>query len=368
MAISQYYVSPASGNDTTGDGSIGTPWATVQKALNTITRNATDGDQINLQTGGTDTLGAALSYVTYGTPTATAPLIIRGYTSAADDGGIGVISGAGSYAILAGNNDYIHLLDLRLTNVGGNVAVALRHHCSIQGCEIDTGTSRGIDTSGAVIVDRCYIHDFSSFGVYDIGGALISHSHIAACGSYLIALSGPMGRAHRNILKPATAVTAILLNAPGAEAVGNSISGSSGTAKGIEAAASLTRLVCTNNIVQGFSGAGGVGISVPSTCVLAQYHSNAAYNNTTNYSVAAKFLGVTGNNDTLAADPFVDAANGDFSLTTAAKTALRSAGWPSSYLGAHANSDPHITIGAMQYGPTPAASGGGRRPRLWSVS
>ena len=51
-----------------------------------------------------------------------------------------------------------------------------------------------------------------------------------------------------------------------------------------------------------------------------------------------------------------------------AVTALRSAGWPASYLGAHANTDPHITIGALQYGPTPAASGGGRRPRLWSLS
>ena len=43
----------------------------------------------------------------------------------------------------------------------------------------------------------------------------------------------------------------------------------------------------------------------------------------------------------------------------AAKTALRSLGWPASYLGAHANTDPHITIGPMQYGPTPAAGGGG---------
>jgi len=27
-------------------------------------------------------------------------------------------------------------------------------------------------------------------------------------------------------------------------------------------------------------------------------------------------------------------------------------------LGAHANTDPHITIGALQYGPTPTGGGG----------
>jgi hypothetical protein len=97
---------------------------------------------------------------------------------------------------------------------------------------------------------------------------------------------------------------------------------------------------------------------------------NAFYNNTANYSIGKSIIvDLRANDVALAADPFTDAASGDCSLTAAAQTALRSAGWPASYLGAHANTDPHITIGALQYGPTPAAGGGGgRRPRLWSLS
>jgi hypothetical protein len=69
----------------------------------------------------------------------------------------------------------------------------------------------------------------------------------------------------------------------------------------------------------------------------------------------------------LAADPFTDAAAGDFSLTEAAQAALRSLGWPATYLGAHANTDPHITIGALQYGPTPAGGGAGVYRRVAQI-
>ena len=113
-----------------------------------------------------------------------------------------------------------------------------------------------------------------------------------------------------------------------------------------------------NNVLVGMSGAGGAGIMSSSQQLGAVGH-NAFYNCTANYSLANGVIVDFGGDVTLAADPFTDAANGDFSLTTAAQAALRSAGWPATYLGAHANTDPHITIGALQYGPTPAASGGG---------
>jgi hypothetical protein len=87
---------------------------------------------------------------------------------------------------------------------------------------------------------------------------------------------------------------------------------------------------------------------------------NAFYNNANNYKDADNiWYDLRANDVALIADPFTDAANGDFSLTDAAKAVLRSLGWPASYLGAHANTDPHITIGPMQYGPAVAAGGGG---------
>ena len=110
-----------------------------------------------------------------------------------------------------------------------------------------------------------------------------------------------------------------------------------------------------NNLVVGFSGTGGEGITVGNNVLVGH---NAFYNCTANYTVAdVTDIDLTANDVSLGADPFNDAANGDFSLTAAAKAALRSAGWPAAYLGAHANTDPHVTIGALQYGP--AAPGGG---------
>jgi len=74
---------------------------------------------------------------------------------------------------------------------------------------------------------------------------------------------------------------------------------------------------------------------------------------------------MTDNDVALAADPFTDAENGDFSLTTAGKAALRGQGWPGAYLGANAATDGHVTIGAIQYGE--AEAGGGGFPKIASL-
>jgi hypothetical protein len=80
--------------------------------------------------------------------------------------------------------------------------------------------------------------------------------------------------------------------------------------------------------------------------------------------VTADFSGglYTATNVALAADPFTDAANGDFSLTAAAKTALAAKGFPLAYLGAHANTVPNLNIGPIQMA---ASTGGGvNMPRV----
>lgn len=362
MALTHYYVSPASGNDTTGNGTIGTPWATVQKALNTITRNATDGDQINVQAGGTDTLGAALTLATYGTPTAAAPLIIRGYTSAADDGGVGVISGGGSYGIINNGTgiDYLHLWDLRLTNCGGNYVVGyLKNYSSIVNCEVDGSTSsHGILVNGTVLVERCYVHDVAGHGIYVASGALVRHCYITSYGAtsahYALSLEAPNARAHFNIVRATDVdVNGIYGNGAGCECFGNIIrAAANGTGKGINVTAQ-TNVVIANNIIEGFSGSGGVGLAFNSAAVCALYHSNAFYNNATNVSGTPKIVGVTGNNDTLSASPFVDAANGDFDIN-GTQAGVTEDAWPSSFLGA-TSTTPKVDKGASQAG---AGSGG----------
>lgn len=52
MATVNYYVNTSTGNDTTGDGSIGTPWATLQKALNDAGLKANSGNAVIVNCAG----------------------------------------------------------------------------------------------------------------------------------------------------------------------------------------------------------------------------------------------------------------------------------------------------------------------------
>ena len=85
-----YYVDPAIDADS-GAGTVGDPYGDLQHCLDTITRDTGQGDRICVKAGTDEVLAASLTLATYGSPSPYVPLIIQGYTSAAQDGGIGVI-------------------------------------------------------------------------------------------------------------------------------------------------------------------------------------------------------------------------------------------------------------------------------------
>lgn len=353
MAITQYYVDPAiAGNS--GTGTIGDPYGDLQYALNTITRNATDGDQINIKAGTAEMLAAAISYTIYGSPTAAAPLIFRGYNSEAGDGGIGVINGSGSYAVSA-SKDYVHYIDLRLTNCGAQIIVRIGNHGSIVNCEVDTTSSIGIYIDGAGRVAGCYVHDCTSHGIYTTAVSSVSGCFVAACGgnanNYQIAAEANLGLVWNNICAPPVVASGIYLNGYGVSVIGNSVYGTNGTGRGINVAA-VANPALLNNIVEGFSGGGGVGILFASGAVLSMYHSNAVYNNTTNVSGTPKFVGLSANNDVLSGSPFVNAASGDYDINGTVAGVTEDA-WPLTFPGI-ASTAPKADKGAVQ-----AGSGGG---------
>ena len=176
-AATEYYVDPTNGNDTTGDGSVGTPWATVQKALNTITQDTTNGDRINLRDTSDDVLSSALSFATYGTPNVDYPLIIQGYTTSAGDGGIGGISGGGSVAIIDSTSiDAVILIDLHLHNCGSAVVVRLDNWGTIYNCEVDNTTGDGIECD-QYLISNCYVHN--------VGGRAIEVANGVVYGCYV---------------------------------------------------------------------------------------------------------------------------------------------------------------------------------------
>lgn len=361
------------------DGTTTLPWRSVQGALDLITRDATNGDQVNIKAGTAQVNATSLALTTYGAPTGNAPLVIRGYTTAANDGGIGEID-CGGATMIAGTPDYLVLVDLECHTFGDDHGIYLDDYNIIFRCEVHKGASSPssknlirLNNSNAVI--GCYLHDAGegtgAIGVYITGGSGYAADNYVVTENFGIQTNMAPGTAiTRNIVK-CTAVGCDgirSLSSQRAESiVGNIVyNTTAGTGQGIYLAGTTIYSVATveNNIVVGFSGAGGVGIKSDSTAQLLGH--NAFYNNTANYSIATNtIIDETANDVALTADPFTDAASGDFSLTAAAKTALAAKGFPTSYLGAAAGTVPNITIGAIQQAL--ASSSGGGFPKIASL-
>jgi hypothetical protein len=360
VAITQVYVNPAiAGNS--GTGTIGDPYGDLQYALDTQARDATNGDQFNIKAGTAEVLAAPLSLATYGTPTDAAPLIIRGCSATANDGGFGEIDCDGD-TLWAGVYSHCMLLHLEIHDGGDHNLVDFGNSsagCAAIECELHRGASSPSGKalvragySGTNAVLGCYIHDAGTGGIgidgYDNIAKMIGN-YVTNCPTGIRA--GSNGEVSKNIVVAAAGGTGINCQGAGAFVEHNIVWSATGnTGSGIYTS-SVTHIHITNNIVCNFSGVAGRGVYATGKLRLLGH--NAFYNNATNEDIAAAYFDL-GNDVSLAADPFTDAANGDFSLTAAAKAALASKGWPTSYLGAHANTVPNLNIGPIQL----AASGG----------
>lgn len=351
------------------DGTTTLPWRSLQGAFDLLTRNATDGNQVNLKAGTAQVNAAALDLTTFiagGALSSDAPLIIRGYTTTANDGGIGEIDCGGATMFAATTYDCVVLINLEIHSAGNNNCLTLDANCLVYRCEIHKGASSPVakallyfrGASCAAIGN--YLHDAGTGAGYYIAG-----STLLAVGNYIE--MGAMGYRAINWLSSSTITGNIVLGG-GSETIygyagtttitNNIVYGSASTGRGIKLREAQPASLIANNIIAGFSGAGGVGIEVLDNAPMIGH--NAFYNNTANYVLGdMTFIDLTANDVALAADPFTDAANGDFSLTAAAKAALADKGFPVQYLGAHANTAPHITIGAIQQALATGGGGGG---------
>ena len=360
MAISQYYVDPDAGNDTTGTGAIGTPWKTVQHALDNITRDTTNGDQINIKAGTDDTLTATLSLATYGAPGPGNELAIRGYTSAASDGGIGGIDGDGSYGILVGNTAYTHLVDMHLHNVGANSILDLGTYCKIINCEIDNGTGTSAVTfSNSSLLLNSYIHNFGGYGIqFDGGGRVYGCVFENGINDFSRAIfADTYGvTAISNVIIIDGATHGIVVSERANFVANNTIYSSSGTGSGIFPLAGGDGLVIMNNYIEGFSGAGGTGINILSGAQFVYVRNNRYYNNTTDKSVGGATMEDT-DNSAVGSSALANPGSGDFSVGTD----LKAGAYPSTFKGI--STDQFMDIGAAQR-EEPAGGGGGRRARI----
>ncbi len=351
-APSETYVDPA-GNANSGAGTIGDPYLDLQYALDTMTRDATNGDRINILAGTDEVLAAALDLTTYGTPNTTAPLIIQGYTTTAGDGGIGGISGNGTYSIIASSTlDAIHFIDMHLHNSGSATIVSLDDFCYIVNCEIDNTTGSGLWLDRPVIIN-CFIHNTGAFGLRCQQGGYVFGNHFEnGANSFTTAcyLNSNASLATFNTFSLSGASNGIFVNLTAVTIANNSIYSSSGTGQGIIIGGGGNAIV-VGNIIEGFSGVGGIGLQTIADGGLILKGNNAFYNNTTDESLSGWESRDMGGDQSLGASPFTDAANGDFTVDTS----VRALAYPTAnYPGLSVRS--YLDIGALQ---RQEAGGGG---------
>lgn len=288
MALTETYVDPAIAAGS-GTGTIGDPYGDLQYALDTMTRDSTNGDRINIKTGTDESATSQIVLTTYGSPTEQAPLVLQGYSSSAGDGGVfGVDGNNGAYtAINFSGKDYCHFLDGHVHN-GQQHGIASGNYGSFLNLEINdigNGTYDGITTGGLVTISGCHVHDVAGEGLRFTSGVAI--------GNYLkndgtrdftaaIRCNGSGAVALNNIISIDGASDGIQL-AQGASALGNSILSSAGTGQGLVPTASAQSIMAViNNYLEGFSGTGGVGVDMSTTGTVVQMMGqNAFYNNAT---------------------------------------------------------------------------------------
>ena len=345
MAISQYYVDPDAG-DNLDDGSLSTPWKTVQYALDNITQNTTDGDQINIKAGVDDVLTAALSLTTYGTPALAYRLIFRGYTSVAKDGGIGGISGNGSYTMFAPAPSHIVLIDLHLHNSGAEDVANLNDYCYMDNCEVNNSTGDGIYADAYCIIRNCYVHD-TGYYAGRAGAGTIFDTCVFVSGSIncrLVSLSGSYSALVNSILiMHRTAFSIITTNYQRTRIINNTIYSSvacGGTAISLDTPNGVG--LVENNYIEGISGVGGTAILVVSADdKVLSIRNNRYFNNTTHLDIVGEVLTLE-NNSALSASALADPANGDFSVNTD----LKAGAYPTTFKGI--STDQFMDIGAAQ--------------------
>jgi hypothetical protein len=303
MAITQYYVDPSI-NANSGTGTIGDPFGDLQYALDSVTRNSTDGDRFNVKSGTAENISSALSTATYGNGTASAPLIIQGYTSVAGDGGRGVVDGGSvSSYIFSNGSCTIHFADMDLQNVTFDVIGSCGQHSHFIRCKIANATYEGITCNYYTRVLNCEV---SGCGRYGVLGSLYSFIH----GNYIDCSSGTAGillggrsQATKNIITGNPTTASIIINTSINDIVGNSILASASTAKGIyDNGSNQSSTSVFNNIIEGFSGTGGVGIDFSSNTEASFVDFNASYDNATDYSLGSALY--TSNNEVLTASGF----------------------------------------------------------------
>jgi hypothetical protein len=158
--MADWYCDFTNGDDTTGDGSAGLPFKTIQKALNTLSTAVYNTVHVMAD----EQLASALIM-----PTTTDGMIITGSSALS----VPVITAGAGQAVSTQSGIYTRFHQLKLVN---NAAWAFNvNTAKFIDCEIVI--AGGMTVNGNSTIEGCYIHGTGgTFGVSATAGARIFHS------------------------------------------------------------------------------------------------------------------------------------------------------------------------------------------------
>ena len=325
MAIA--HVDPTNGDDGTGDGSSGSPYASVQGALDNFTFDTAAPNTIRLANTSADVLSSTLSFATH-SPGQKNPLTIAGW----DNGGsltatgpwgqtfsnVGEIDGNDAVANIVSLQAYLSFYRIKMH---GTTSYCARFgaNSTITECEIyDVGSTYAVRAPDRIY--NSYIHDTtnmpSSGLCYQSRTVLFSELKGGASGYR--ALIGDAIFA--NNLVHGFSNTGIEID-ESLMVSNNTVDGTGSGASAIGISANSAQEGCRvfNNLVTNFSGSGAVAISLAiSGAGPTILGNNAFYNNTTDVSSDTGSLSFS--NVTESSDPYTNAASGDYSLNSGASS------------------------------------------------
>ncbi len=322
----------SSPTDVTSDSA---PYGDLEYAIEQTTFDTTNGTRVNVKAGTDEILavelGAAFDSASPTAAWATSPTaiaVVQGYTATAGDGGKGGISGGGSVNIIVSFTiDQLSFVDMHLHNgADSGFMCVIDNFCSFINCELNdqaaSGAAGGIDGDSGTMVFGCYVHDIGSRGINTAANSFISFNYLVdetnKFTNQAIICNGSQETITNNIIwLNGTTSSGIKVNGTRSVCSNNSIfNNTAGTVNGILTQGSnVYNYDFRNNIVEGFSGAGGTGFALAGTNnQINVYGGNASFNNTTHYSAPAGHVIMNlGDNETLSVSGFTDGPNKDFS-------------------------------------------------------
>jgi len=333
--VATYYIDYSPGDDSTGAGSSGNPWKTIQKAID----NSTGGDVIKVANTAAEVFAAAITWNTgFGGTNATSHLVIESW----DNGGSITVtlpdlttatgfewdgnSAVSTFWSVTSLPGYVTIKGGVFHGSTGSMGIT-GSSWMLRDCEVYSNPGTDMIRVGQYsTITNCYFRDSGGSGVDGVNlsgvGCFLTGSRIENCTGKGVYTSSSGSVIDGNVIE-GNSETHVFLVTSNVRVTNNTINGKGASqptnTHGVETNhLSYDNLIITDNLVTNFGGTSCVGVKTVSGASIKAIGSNGFYSNTSDYSIFSIGLDLRASDVDETSDPYTDAASGDFSLVSGA--------------------------------------------------